>query len=540
MKSEIYIPLGIIILCILYFIYRYYQKRDSMENFEVMSQRSDSIYYRNTVDANTLEILQKALNTKQDLVHLSSQVNDPFTGAWSNFSESNNTSATITISDMILLLRKIDSQLFVALTRRDLNQNNGGQEEVSGELYPMFMFVGLAKIISPTHADIHKVIDNKFTTVTSTTPNTISFSNNTVTLKLYGITYSFNLKRELTKENYYNPLQVILPAFKTTATSLTDVVCPAGKSQCTLTLGDISNQKVCAPSSSINTDGSCMTPTSSNTSDYCSLEENDITSGTITISKCPMNFNVIQNNIDYMMNNIFTGKNGSGEVQTCTYLDNLTKWKYYIVLNARDSKNFTIFGYQIWGLEPKDNKVVTKASRIANMISSKIDKNEPLKTQLQEAMNEGSTPSIDTSTLQTSSNEYPQLWKFNKAYNQGSCYFTLESAKTASQPIYYLNYKSDGDLFMTLQSGGFNQFFTMEDFKEIYTPTSGKYGLYGGYFKAANHFYISPGRVDMQELNPNNTQVNIKVCNLVSKINQAGKWLILGFNDEPNTIINQI
>jgi hypothetical protein len=510
-----------------------------MENFEVMSSHSDSIYYRNTVDANTLEILQKAMDTKKDLAHISSQVNDPFTGAWSNFSESNNTSTTITGSDMILLLRKIDSQLFVAVTRRDLNQNNGGQE-ISGDLYPMLMFVGLAKIISPTYAVINKVIDNQFTTATtSTTSNTITFSNNTVSLTLYGMTYSFDQKRELTKENYYNPLQVILPAYKTTATSLTDVVCPVGKSQCALTMGDIINQKVCTLPSNINTDGSCKTPISS-ASDYCSLEENNIESGNINISKCPANFNVIQNNIDYMMNNIFTGKNGSGEVQTCTYLDNLTKWKYYIVLNARDSRNLTLFGYQIWGLEPKDNKVVTKASRIANMISNKIDKNVPLKTQLQEAMNESSKPSVDTSTLQTSSNEYPQLWKFNKAYQQGSCYFTLESAKTASQPIYYLNYKSDGDLFMTLQSGGFNQFFTMEDFKEIYTPTSGKYGLYGGYFKAANHLYISPGRVDMQELNPNNTQVNVKVCNLVSKMNQPGKWLILGFNDNPSTIINQI
>ena len=144
MKQDIYIPLGIILLCIFYFVYQYYQKRNSMENFEVMSSHSDSIYYRNTVDANTLELLQKALDTKKDLAHLSSQVNDPFTGAWSNFSESNNTSTTITGSDMILLLRKIDSQLFVAMTRRDLNQNNGGQE-ISGDLYPMFMFVGLAK-----------------------------------------------------------------------------------------------------------------------------------------------------------------------------------------------------------------------------------------------------------------------------------------------------------------------------------------------------------------------------------------------------------
>lgn len=535
MKLDIYIPLGIILLCIFYFVYRYYQKKDSMENFEVMSSHSDSIYYQNTVDTNTLEILQKALKTKKDMIYLSSQVNDFFTGAWSNFSETDNTSG----NDIILLLRKIDSQLFVALTRRDLNQNNGGQE-ISGDLYPMFMFVALAKIKSPSHAIIYQVLDNQFTTVTTNTPNTISFSNNTITFNLYGITYSFNQKRELTKENYYNPLQVILPAFQTTATTLTDVVCPAGKSQCSLNMGDLVNQKVCTLSSNINSNGSCKTPTSSNTSDYCSLEENDLTSGNLTISKCPANFNIIQNNIDYMMNQIFTGKNGSGEIQSCSYLDDLTKWKYYIILHARDSRNLTLFGYQIWGLEPKDNKVVTKASRIANMISNKIDGNGTLKTQLQEAMNESSAPSQDTSSLQISSNEYPQLWKFNKAYQQGSCYFTLESAKTASQPIYYLNYKSDGDLFMTLHSGGFNQFFTMEDFKEVYTPTSNNYALYSGYFKAANHFYISPGRIDMQELNPNHTELNVKVCNLVSKMNQPGKWLILGFNDEPNTMINQI
>ena len=379
----------------------------------------------------------------------------------------------------------------------------------------------LPKIKSPSLAIIYQVIDNQFTTATKT-PNTISFSNNTIYVNLYGIQYSFNQKRELTKENYYNPLQVILPAYKTTSTSLTDVICPAGKSQCKFTMGDVVNQKVCTLTSNINSDGSCINPTSSNTSDYCTLEENDLTAGTITISKCPANFNVIQNNVDYMMNQIFTGKNGSGEIQTCNYINDLTKWKYYIIMHARDSRNMTLLGYQIWGLEPKDNKVVTKASRIANMISNKMDKNASIKTQIQQAMNESTTPSIDTSTLKTSSNEYPQLWKFNKAYQQGSCYFTLESAKTASQPVYYLNYKEDGDLFMTLQSGGFNQFFMIDDFQEVYTPSSNKYGLYAGYFKAANHFYISPGRVDMQDLNPNNTQLNVKVCNLVSKMNQPG------------------
>jgi hypothetical protein len=52
--------------------------------------------------------------------------------------------------------------------------------------------------------------------------------------------------------------------------------------------------------------------------------------------------------------------------------------------------------------------------------------------------------------------------------------------------------------------------------------------------------FISPGRVDNQELNPQGNQVNVKVCNLISKINQTGKWIILGFNDDPNTIISQI
>lgn len=542
MKSHLYIALVIILFSILYFIYRFIQQRESnIDHFEVMSQRSDSIYYQNRIDDNVLEILQKAADSSKNMGYLATQMYDPFTGAWSNFSESNNTSLTATTDDMILLLRKIDSQLFVAMTRRNLNQNNGGQTKPTNELYPMFMFIGLAKITTPSEATINNVLSNQFTTSTSSdSNNTVSFSSDTITVSLYGITYTFNQKRELTKENYYNPLQVILPSFKTTSTSLTDVVCPIGKSQCTLDLGDSINQKSCAIPSLI-TNGICNTPTAT-TTDICTLEDNDITSGTITISKCPTSFNILQNNADYMINNIFTSPNGQGQVVSCTYLDNLTNWKNYIIIYAKDSTNMTMFGYQIWGLEPKDNKVVTKSSRISNYISQKMQNNNDIKTQIQAALNEpsSSTPAVDTSAYQINNNDYPQMWKFNKAYKQGTCYFTLQSVKSASQPTYYLNYQDNGDLFMTLSSGGFKQFFTLDDFKEIYTPSSGKYGIYAGNFKAANNFYISPGRIDYQELNPQSSQVNVKVCNLVSQINQSGKWIILGFNDEPNSILSQI
>ena len=61
MKPYLYIPLLIIFCSILYFIYRFIQQRESnIDHFEVMSQRSDSIYYQNRVDDNVLEILQKA------------------------------------------------------------------------------------------------------------------------------------------------------------------------------------------------------------------------------------------------------------------------------------------------------------------------------------------------------------------------------------------------------------------------------------------------------------------------------------------------
>ncbi len=93
---------------------------------------------------------------------------------------------------------------------------------------------------------------------------------------------------------------------------------------------------------------------------------------------------------------------------------------------------------------------------------------------------------------------------------------------------------------MTLVSGGFNQYFTMDDFNVIYNDSSKNFALYTGYVRSANHFYISPGRPDNQELNPYNINTKMNVCNLVSTPNQKGKWLFFGFNGDLNNALNKI
>ncbi len=541
MKYSHYIPISIILLCILYFIYRFYKQKQEIDHFE-NSSRSDSIYYRNTVDSNDMDIFQKAISQIEQKGYQMMMNADPFTGAWSNFDSSDISSEDIQNDDMILLLRKIDSHLFIALTRRDLNMNDGGQSSLPDDtLYPMFMYVGLANIKTPSNAILYKTIVNNFSKNTSSKGiGMIHYDTNTkiMDLTLFGSKYSFDQKRELTKENYFTPLQVIAPAFKTEATTLTDVVCPNGKKKCRISNGSVENIPGCAIPSLINNDGTCQITTES-VSDICYQGETD-PSQNITIPKCPNDFNIIQNNVDFMMNNIFTKKNGSGSVIGCEYIDVLTKWDNYVVFYARDSRNLSTFGYQIWGFESNENKVVTKPSKVANMISTKLQQNPEILDSLKSSLNEPTTSKPTMDSKQVNTNDYPQIWKFNKSYQQGSCYFLIQSQKTANQPIYYLNYKDNGDLYMTLGSGGFNQFFTMDQFLTIHEDTSNKFGIYSGYIKASNQFYISPGRPDYQDLNPQSSLYDVKVCTLVSKFNQPGKWMILGFNGTLQDITQSI
>ena len=404
------------------------------------------------------------------------------------------------------------------------------------------MFVGLAKITSPMKGNIHRIVYNQFSTNTTNVPGYILYvpSTSSITLELFGMNFQFTQKRSLTVDNYYTPMKAIIPTFQTTPTTLMNTICPNGKKLCKIQFGSNTTSDCCAPSSFINSDGSCMI-SSGNNSDICYLNDPNPSQGDIMISKCSSNINIIQNNIDFMMNQFFTQKNGGGNILSCEYTNILTKWDQYIILYAKDTKNMSTFGYQIWGLEPNENKVITKSSKVANLISNKIQQNPEIIQSLKKSFNEPnssiSTDMISTNTVST--NDYPQLWKFTKSYQQGSCYLTLQTIKSNSQPTYYLNYKRDGDLFMTLQSGGFQQFLALDQFYTVFENSSNKYGIYTGYMKTLQNFYISPGRPDHQDMDPFSS-ANVKVCNLVSKMNQPGKWIIIGFNGNLQDIIQDL
>ena len=340
---------------------------------------------------------------------------------------------------------------------------------------------------------------------------------------------TFNYNQTLTIDNYYNPLQVLLPYIKTDAPQISDLQCdPNGtyKYKCNITTtqgSSTTTYKACAQNTTdVNTNGSCNIITSpNNAGNYCYINDGTTNSvpsvGSTNISACQTPFYNIQNNMSYMINNIFnssqTTTDGTTDVTInnlvgCDYMESFIKnFKNHLIFYGNKNNkcsNFKSMGYQMWGVNPNESKLTMKPYNYSNM---------------------------------TSVNNYPTIWKLTKTYDNtaASCYFTIQSQSTNSKPTYYLNYTDNGELFMSLVSGGFHQYFTLDNsFKEKEnTSTTPKYTIYSGNIRGGNNFYISPGRDDNQELDPITNSSNVNVCTMVSmKPSWNDKFYIIGYNDD--------
>ena len=168
----------VIILCIIYFVlqYRRYKKMEEGFTSEIpentndrnyySTNQSNSTYYPLQVDKNDVEekdkqeslfkkmnitSIQDLFNSITNILHL-----DKWTGYWRNFNDSTteisggiftqDISGIDTTNDNILVLRKVQDNIFFSLSKREYLQNT--YNDISNLPYSRYMFVGKAQIDS--------------------------------------------------------------------------------------------------------------------------------------------------------------------------------------------------------------------------------------------------------------------------------------------------------------------------------------------------------------------------------------------------------
>lgn len=575
----------VIILCIIYFVLQYRRDKKMEEGFTneipentndrnyYSTNQSNSTYYPLQVDKNDVEDVDKVkslfkklnITSIQDLFHsITNLVHlDKWTGYWRNFNDTTTeTSSGIFMQDVsgidstkdnILVLRKVQDNIFFSLTRRAYLQNT--YNNISNLPYSRYMFVGRAQIDSSdsNKANIVEIYQDTYNQATDTKtlddsrkgdirfiPKSEAETNDKITFTFNSNTITSFTKRNALPKGVTNHSETIPYYFyESTATVFTDLQCPPDKEKCSFTLPNAQNPNTyqgCIQKGG-STNGNC---TITQNSDICYLD-NLITNEIInyplgnglnkSISKCDPNYYPLQNNSDYMINKFL-----SGNKQCPSYLSDLTSSTSnttYLVYYLYDTNNIVDLGYQVWGLGSHDSKLTTQKTILSNLLYQYMTNNTGFKDFVKTQLNMNTFNEIkDFKTISTINENTANnmiTWKVDKLYNNSpSCFFKLSSKSTSKKSNYFVHYdNTKGTVGVSVLSGG-NKNALMISNQDKFSSANGNVNVYMGYLKNTSLF-ISPGSSVEQELNPfMGTQTN--VCSLVSKMNVQGKWLIMKIN----------
>lgn len=577
----------VILLSIIYFVLQYKRDIKMEEGFinEIpentndrnyySTNQSNSTYYPLQVDRNDVEEVDKVknlfkkmnitsiqdlFNSITNLVHL-----DKWTGYWRNFDDkTTETSSGSGIfnqivanidptKDNILVVRKVQDNIFFSLTRRAYLQNT--YNSLTDLPNSRYMFVGRAQINStnPNQADIVEIYQDTYnqdtnnTTINSERKGNITFIpksgdeiNDKISFTFNSNTITSFTKRDAIPKGVINQSDMIPYYYETTSTVFSDLQCPPDKEKCTFNLQNAENPTSytgCIKKGG-STNGTCTITTNSDICYLNNLNNNEILnyplgdSSTKQISKCNPNFYPLQNNSDYMINKFI-----SGNKQCPSYLSDLTSPTTnttYLVYYLYDTNNIVDLGYQIWGLGSHDSKLTTQRTILSNLLYQYMSKNKDFGENFvtpQLNMNKFNVIKDfkDITTINESTANNMITWKVDKLFNNSpSCFFKLSSKATSKKSNFYINYdNTKGTVGVSVLSGG-NKNALMISNQGTYQSTDNYVKAYMGYLKNSSLF-ISPGSSVEQELNPF-MGIQTNVCSLVSQMNVPGKWLIMKIN----------
>lgn len=531
-------------------------------------------------------ITKSVLEPDETASSVLNNIKDNFTGTWYNYNIDNST-YTPNQNDSILVLRRIGDQIQFTLSLNDINSinssfkpllNQDGTSPVSDAKNPYYSLIGMAQINTDdnTKATIISVSQNRYnnpnaklidgTVSSSLTSDFTTFigesliydtSAKKITFLTIDFTYS-NLDYQLASDDESNfgignkiftyNKDIIQPYYEMEATQFSDVNCAPGKKLCTFTPSGNSTLTGYACTSGTVTNGVCPNSTSTDRTNYsinsdfmCSLgtknslgnytnsnsnSNNNLSktegSSTYSLTDCVPQYNIVMNGkMDMMINKI---DDNNGNLNSCTYLKDLTNnSKHYYILYFRNIDDVSSLSFQYWGESPNESRLVTIRTKLDQAIKNNTDVMNCVKNILGAQATNTNQPIL----YNKASNNSLVEWKLNKDLGNNSCYFTIGSKKTPTKPTYYLQSESNGLVHVSLFEGGINKYFTLEQTKKCETETYSDIDIYGGYLRASNGLYLSPGISSITELDPSSTNTDARVCTLVSKPNVAGKWIII-------------
>ncbi len=569
MKKYIkYTLITLIILSILYFIYRFYEEKKVQEGFEGLNTQASSVYYKNTVDSNDLQtkifsrnITKSVLEPDQTAASILDSSADLFTGT---YKEADTSVKTLGENYSILVLRKIGDQVQFTLSKNDVTYQDVAKatDDISNNKLPYYSLIGMAQIDDNTNGSISATVKS----IKQNNYNNSSYMSNInlidkEKISVFGNKIFFLGKYfSSTKKDYqlagddvnfgignkiftYNK-DIIQPYYEMEATQFSDVNCAPGKKLCTFTpsgssgitgyactKGTVTNG-VCPNSTgnyeqnnSINSDFMCSLGTKNSLGTYTNSNNNLSKTENTTdysLTDCVPQYNIVMNGkMDMMINKI---DDNNGNLNSCKYINDLTNTnKHYYILYFRNVDDVSSLSFQYWGESPNESRLVTIRTKLDQAIKNNTD----IMNCVKDILGAQATNTNQPILYNKASNNSLVEWKLNKDLGNNSCYFTIGSKKTSTKPTYYLQSESNGLVHVSLFEGGINKYFTLEQTKKCDTETYSDIDIYGGYLRASNGLYLSPGISSITELDPSSTNTDARVCTLVSKPNVAGKWIII-------------
>lgn len=486
----------ILILSISYMMYRWYEEKKVIDQFT----NSDSVYYQNEVNSNDLQLNKWFSPIYQNISKVIQNQHDVWTGYWESTTD-------------FMILKKINNKIFMALSRKNINKNQNTTETTS-DSYPNFTLIILLKETGPTTAVYDSTIQNKYnsstlnkdnTTLTYTKSTTSESTSESITLLLNNVSQTFSTVQRPSTSYFKKYDQILIPYYKTLdsrITQLTDTHCTDNKVLCKI------NENIYGCSNTKDASENCSGQ------DKCVLGNMSGTYEAVgDLPQCNPPFNMLQNSIDYVINNVQDKSENKTQLISCNYINKLTQFPNYIIAYKKSDDDISILSFQTWGINKDESKLI--------MFS---------KNSIQSLLKNPNMNDLQKNT--------PILWKISKAYSYNTCYFTIQSKKTKTTVPYYINYLNEGKTYVSLFKGGSNQYFHLENGSEISTGNT-NIAVYKGLLKASNGLYISPGMNDSVELTPQFVNNQSTIVSLVSTPNTSGEWYIIGFNDTALSNISQ-
>ena len=560
MKPLFIILIVLIIISILYLVYRNIQYQKILESFD-NTRSSLSTYYQNTTDSDSYQTDDNIHNGVDINVNKVTTTISKWDGVWENFND-----------NIFCIMIALNDKLFFSLSNSNLTNviSNGDllPKKTDTDICPQNTFLGIGQLNHPRTKFVLKevICDNYVNSSLNMVPNGLSgkLDNNIVTLYSNGNTIQVRLNKvkdlSYDSDSFYkqpnflklfSPFIRNYPILERSFYSLTAPLCVNSTPCNALYIGLNSNNpempNACGTTKS-GSDNTCATINCVNVSNYRG-----------EYSVCPPNTDIVIS--DYMS---FSGLNSmnlssGNSLKSCDYLDNFNEEKYNSCIICYVSAVQSVFtlNYQFFGVLPNESSLTLQKDMMDGMLNSDNGLVNTYKDNIMNGFGDlGKAISLtncmefnnETGTQREMENKClpickkyindgvvnnrppnnqlnPTVWQINYKVPKNyvnNCRFVLSTSKFYKLAVKYANFNDDGTNNLSLYGGDYKQDLMIENYTIL--KQTEKLSIISTNIKTNSGLYLVPS-VEKGGFSNNSLNLSYK-----EYPNQDGKWLIIGFH----------